>query len=131
MIDFVGIVFAIFIIVCGVVAYLRAGFVVFLYAGLSFGVAIGVGAWCNSLQKPFPYVQLFVLSVLIIAMLIRYYKTKAFMPPGLILLLSLCVTLWTVFVYGDFFSSNDEPVSKFETNKVHIQFDGEKFKIKS
>ncbi|XP_052889792.1 transmembrane protein 14 homolog [Anopheles moucheti] len=114
MIDFVGIVFAILIVIGGIVGYMRAGSVVSLYAGLIFGVAIGAGAWCNSLQEPFPYVQLVVLSLLIIVMMVRFYKTRAFMPPGMILLLSLCVMVWTVFIYGDYFSfisgSNDKPI---------------------
>uniref|UniRef100_A0A182YDC9 Uncharacterized protein n=1 Tax=Anopheles stephensi TaxID=30069 RepID=A0A182YDC9_ANOST len=129
MIDFVGIVFALLIIVGGVVGYMRAGSVVSLYAGLVFGVAIGAGAWCNSLQEPFPYVQLFVLSVLIIVMMIRFYKTRAFMPPGMILLLSLCVMVWTVFIYGDYFSfisgSNDKPIPVNGTINVAVS-DGRK-----
>uniref|UniRef100_A0A182MX52 Uncharacterized protein n=1 Tax=Anopheles culicifacies TaxID=139723 RepID=A0A182MX52_9DIPT len=114
MIDFVGIVFAILIIVGGVIGYMRAGSVVSLYAGVIFGLAIGAGAWCNSLQEPIPYVQLVVLSLLIIVMMIRFYKTRAFMPPGMILLLSLCVMVWTVFIYGDYLSlisgTNDKPI---------------------
>ncbi|XP_035901619.1 transmembrane protein 14 homolog [Anopheles stephensi] len=129
MIDFVGIVFALLIIVGGVVGYMRAGSVVSLYAGLVFGVAIGAGAWCNSLQEPFPYVQLFVLSVLIIVMMIRFYKTRAFMSPGMILLLSLCVMVWTVFIYGDYFSfisgSNDKPIPVNGTINVAVS-DGRK-----
>ncbi|XP_050081043.1 transmembrane protein 14 homolog [Anopheles maculipalpis] len=129
MIDFVGIVFAILIVVGGVVGYMRAGSVASLYAGLVFGVAIGAGAWCNSLQEPFPYVQLFVLSVLIVVMMIRFYKTRAFMPPGMILLLSLCVMVWTVFIYGDYFSfisgTNDKPIPVNGTINVPVS-DGRK-----
>uniref|UniRef100_A0A182JYW6 Uncharacterized protein n=1 Tax=Anopheles christyi TaxID=43041 RepID=A0A182JYW6_9DIPT len=114
MIDFVGIVFALLIVIGGIIGYVQAGSIVSLYAGLVFGVGIGAGAWCNSLQEPFPYVQLVVLSLLIIVMMIRFYKTRAFMPPGMILLLSLCVMIWTVFIYGDYFSfisgPNDKPI---------------------
>uniref|UniRef100_A0A182RFB7 Uncharacterized protein n=1 Tax=Anopheles funestus TaxID=62324 RepID=A0A182RFB7_ANOFN len=128
MIDFVGIGFAVLIIIGGIIGYMRAGSVVSLYAGLIFGVAIGAGAWCNSLKEPFPYLQLVVLSLLIIVMMIRFYKTRAFMPPGMILLLSLCVMVWTVFIYGDYFSlisgSNDKPIPVNGT--INVGNDGRK-----
>uniref|UniRef100_A0A182P9E0 Uncharacterized protein n=1 Tax=Anopheles epiroticus TaxID=199890 RepID=A0A182P9E0_9DIPT len=128
MIDFVGIVFALLIVVGGIIGYVRAGSTISLYAGLVFGVAIGAGAWCNSLQEPFPYVQLVVLSLLIIVMMVRFYKTRAFMPPGMILLLSLCVMVWTVFIYGDYFSfissPNDKPI--LVNGTIAVSTDGRK-----
>ncbi|XP_040171218.1 transmembrane protein 14A-like [Anopheles arabiensis] len=126
MIDFVGIVFALLVAIGGIVGYKRAGSTASLYAGLVFGVAIGAGAWCNSLQQPFPYVQFVVLFLLIVVMMIRFYKTRAFMPPGLILLLSLCVLVWTIFMYGDSFmsGSNEKPIPVNGT--ISVATDGRK-----
>ncbi|XP_041781548.1 transmembrane protein 14A-like [Anopheles merus] len=126
MIDFVGIVFALLVAIGGIVGYKRAGSTASLYAGLVFGVAIGAGAWCNSLQQPFPYVQFVVLFLLIVVMMIRFYKTRAFMPSGLILLLSLCVLVWTIFMYGDSFisGSNEKPIPVNGT--ISVATDGRK-----
>ncbi|XP_053680101.1 transmembrane protein 14 homolog [Anopheles nili] len=102
MIDFVGIIFAILIVIGGVIGYARAGSKISLCSGLLFGAGIGAGAWLNSLQTPFPFVQIVVLSLLIIVMMVRFYATRGFMPAGMVLLLTLCVMVWTIVIYGDY-----------------------------
>ncbi|KFB47552.1 AGAP012607-PA-like protein [Anopheles sinensis] len=73
-----------------------------LYSGILFGVALGAGAWLNSLQEPIPIVQLAILAALIMVMLYRYWSTRAFMPAGMIILLSFGVVVWTCVIYRDY-----------------------------
>uniref|UniRef100_A0AAG5DIZ6 Uncharacterized protein n=1 Tax=Anopheles atroparvus TaxID=41427 RepID=A0AAG5DIZ6_ANOAO len=104
MIDFVGAIFAILVAVGGIMGYVRARSRMSLYSGILFGVALGVGAWLNSMSDPLPIVQLAVLAVLIMVMLYRYWSTRAFMPAGMIILLSFGVVVWTCVVYRDYLS---------------------------
>lgn len=104
MIDFVGAIFAILIAAGGIMGYVRARSRMSLYSGILFGVALGVGAWLNSLQEPIPLVQLAILAALIMVMLYRYWSTRTFMPAGMIILLSFGVVVWTCVIYRDYLS---------------------------
>lgn len=78
----------------GLMGYLKAGSKKSLYSGILFGVLIILAAWAMVANELAGYYGLIVLSLMLaIVFTIRFIKTKAFMPAGLMLMLSLLMII--------------------------------------
>lgn len=82
--------------VTGIIGFIKAQSTPSLIAGLVFGAVICVGAYLNS-PKLFAYPNSYLLLVTCIVlggfMGYRAYKSKKFMPAGLIALLSIALVI--------------------------------------
>ncbi|EDS37647.1 conserved hypothetical protein [Culex quinquefasciatus] len=112
MIDVVGIIFALLVAAGGIFGYVKAGSLPSLIAGVLFGILLGVGAYFNSIEQPIPLIQIILLVLLAAMMGFRWIRTGNFMPPGIIVVLSLAVLVWTCVTYRDHlpFSAGPTPI---------------------
>jgi uncharacterized membrane protein (UPF0136 family) len=87
--DYISYGYGLAVIAGGLIGYLKAKSVPSLAAGLAFGTAATFGAYQTS-QNPNNYhIGLITSSVLLGVMGSRFYKSRKFMPAGLIASLSL------------------------------------------
>ena len=76
-------IYAILLIVGGVIGFKKAGSKISLYAGVFSGIVVGFGIYMDSMGL------IFAVSLLLIgSFTARLLKTKKFMPSGLLLVLS-------------------------------------------
>jgi uncharacterized membrane protein (UPF0136 family) len=92
-------VYGVVVLLGGVMGYVKAKSQVSLFSGVGSGIALVV-AWFICRQIPLVGLGLatFLGSVLFIVFVIRFSKTRAFMPAGLMTLFSLAATI--VFLLG-------------------------------
>ncbi|KXN72285.1 transmembrane protein 14C-like protein [Conidiobolus coronatus NRRL 28638] len=91
--DYLGYVYAALLSIGGFVGYIKAGSVPSLVAGVGFGAAAGYAAARVSQNPKDSLFALVISVVLLIVMGVRYAKTQKFMPPGLLALLSLIMSV--------------------------------------
>lgn len=92
-------VYAVVVLLGGVMGYVKAKSQVSLFSGVGSGIALLV-AWFICRQIPLVGLGLatFLSLVLFIVFVIRFLKTRAFMPAGLMTLFSLAATV--IFLLG-------------------------------
>lgn len=92
-------VYAVVVLLGGVMGYVKAKSQVSLFSGVGSGIALLV-AWFICRQIPLVGLGLatFLGLVLFIVFVIRFLKTRAFMPAGLMTLFSLAATV--IFLLG-------------------------------
>lgn len=92
-------IYGLVVLLGGVMGYVKAKSQVSLLSGVGSGIALLV-AWFVCRQNPWVGLGLATLLglVLFIVFVIRFFKTRAFMPAGLMMLFSLAATV--VFLLG-------------------------------
>lgn len=92
-------VYGVVVLLGGVMGYVKAKSQVSLFSGVGSGIALLV-AWFICRQIPLVGLGLatFLGLVLFIVFVVRFFKTRAFMPAGLMTLFSLAATI--VFLLG-------------------------------
>ncbi|CAD5208004.1 unnamed protein product [Bursaphelenchus xylophilus] len=93
-IDYIGLAYAVLVLLGGVVGFIKAGSGMSLAAGLISGVIAGYGALTSNF-----YVLAGVAVVLGGVMAFRFYKSGNFMPPGLVLVLSVILLGRCIFAF--------------------------------
>ncbi|CAI2178061.1 13058_t:CDS:2 [Funneliformis geosporum] len=84
MTDFIGYTYAFTVALGGVIGFLKAGSMVSLMAGLSFGGLAAYAANRVSTNPKSTGLALVVSLTLFIVMGVRFYKSGKFMPAGLV-----------------------------------------------
>jgi uncharacterized membrane protein (UPF0136 family) len=92
-------IYAFVVLLGGVMGYLKAKSKVSLFAGLGSGIGL-LAAWFVFRQTPVVGLGLATLIalVLFVVFVIRFFRTRAFMPAGLMMVFSLAATV--VFLLG-------------------------------
>jgi uncharacterized membrane protein (UPF0136 family) len=92
-------IYALVVLLGGVIGYVKAKSQVSLFSGVGSGIALLV-AWFVSRQLPLVGLGLATLLalVLLIVFIMRFSRTRAFMPAGAMVILSLAATV--VFLLG-------------------------------
>ncbi|XP_063063271.1 transmembrane protein 14C [Engraulis encrasicolus] len=88
-VDWAGYGYAALVASGGVMGYVKAGSVPSLAAGLGFGTLAGIGAYKISEDPKDVWVSLVTAGTLSATMGMRFYKSRKFMPPGLMCVASL------------------------------------------
>lgn len=93
MIDYLGFAYAAVVAVGGVMGYIKAGSVMSLGAGVTFGSLAALGAYQMS-ADPARYQSLLVVSCILAALMgYRYTNSGKFMPAGLVASLSIATAV--------------------------------------
>ena len=83
-------IFAILVLVGGIIGYAKARSVPSLVSGLISGIALGCASFLIRAQHPAGTLLAAVVTVVLAAIFfIRWIKTKKFLPAGMLLLLSI------------------------------------------
>ncbi|CAD5205500.1 unnamed protein product [Bursaphelenchus okinawaensis] len=93
-IDYIGLAYAVIVLLGGVVGFIKAGSGMSLAAGVISGIIAGFGALTSNF-----YVLTGVAVLLGGVMAFRFYKSGNFMPPGLIVILSLILLGRCIFAF--------------------------------
>ncbi|XP_065843252.1 transmembrane protein 14 homolog [Oscarella lobularis] len=95
-IDYVSLAYAIVVAFGGIAGYAKAGSL----PSLAFGLAFGVMTAAAVVAAPGkPYIVLGLSLVLLVFMGMRFFRTKKFMPAGVVALLSLAQVIRLSFQY--------------------------------
>ncbi|OQR69805.1 transmembrane protein 14C isoform 1 [Tropilaelaps mercedesae] len=93
MVDFLGFAYAAIVALGGVMGYVKAGSVMSLGAGLTFGSLAAVGA-CQLSVDPARYQSLLVVSCILATLMgYRFANSGKFIPAGLVATLSIATAL--------------------------------------
>jgi uncharacterized membrane protein (UPF0136 family) len=92
-------IYALVVLLGGVMGYVKAKSQVSLFSGVGSGIGLLV-AWFVSRQTPVVGLGLatFIALVLFVVFIIRFFRTRAFMPAGLMMVFSLAATV--IFLLG-------------------------------
>jgi uncharacterized membrane protein (UPF0136 family) len=91
--------YAVVVLLGGVMGYVKAKSKVSLFVGIGSGIAL-MSAWFLGRQMPIVGLGLAsaISLILFVVFVLRFLRTRAFMPAGLMMVFSLAAT--TVFVLG-------------------------------
>jgi len=92
-------IYAAVVLLGGIIGYLKAKSKVSLIMGLSSGVSLLV-AWflCGKMPVVGLGIATFIASVLLVVFIMRFFRTRVFMPAGLMMVFSFAATV--VFALG-------------------------------
>ncbi|HAA29135.1 MAG TPA: hypothetical protein DCE56_17335 [Cyanobacteria bacterium UBA8553] len=93
------VIYAVVVLLGGVMGYLKAKSKVSLFAGIGSGIGLII-SWFIFRQEPLVGLGLATLIalLLVIVFIIRFFRTRSFMPSGLMTVFSIAAT--AVFVVG-------------------------------
>ncbi len=88
-------IYAVLVIVGGIMGYIKAGSMISLAAGTGFGIALMLSAWALFKDKTAGFYASVILAITLFAFFgIRYVQSYKFMPAGMMCILSGLVIMF-------------------------------------